>query len=353
MKLLYQAVFIIIVSFLFPGCGWIGPGTGTGGDVPSWWTDPDLFYEEGEYFPSRVVDYRQAPGLYSQHSDYSLENNLDKLLEPPSGAGIYGADNSSVVSLGTAGGYVVLEFDPPIEDHPDNIGGYDFIVYGNSFLQGGSFYSAAREPGVIEVMKDENNNGRADDTWYLIPGSSLSAGAGPVDIAYGAEWSDDASDILSWVVSDPELSGSSDFSGYSFWTEGESLPDFSSVFLLPDECFSGGLDYASVWGYADCAPTSVLGDFNGDSDTQDEGDYPDIDPVWFYTVPDTPGDNAIDSGSGGGSAIDLAWGVDSDFQSASLDEVSWIKITSASILIHKLLGEYSCEVSSVVRVRRQ
>jgi hypothetical protein len=71
---------------------------------------------------------------------------------------------SSLVSLGSFGGYIVLEFEKVCVNHPDNPYGIDFTIFGNAF-------SGSSEPGVVWVMQDENQNGLPDDTWYEIAGS--------------------------------------------------------------------------------------------------------------------------------------------------------------------------------------
>ncbi len=330
------------------------PGPGDAGYVPSGWTEPELAYERSEYFPSRVVEYRQAPGQFAFHPDFNIEKNKSRLLGPPSGAGIYGADNSSVVSLGMAGGSVTLEFSPPLENHPDNIGGYDFIVFGNSFWSGGRPELPMSEAGIIEVMKDENGNNMPDDTWYLIPGSHISKSDSTINISYSLQWTEGGGTLF-WDTVPAGQEGSHIFTATQPWWSGD-LPDpdvFLTLRILSDEVYSGGLDFASVWGYADSAPTALRGDLDGDGVIRGEFDYPEIDPAFFYTVPDTHGDNIIDPGSAGGTAVDILWAVDSGFQPALLDEVSWIRISSASLSIHYFLGEYSCEVDGVSRVRRK
>lgn len=114
-----------------------------------------------------------------------------------------------------------------------------------------------------------------------------------------------------------------------------------------------------AWGYCDAAPTLLLGDMSGadgsgtDNSLDETEDYPEIDPVYFYTTPDDPMTPGIDAGSGGGNAIDLAWAVEpADFSPAGLDEASWVKIVSASMDTNDL-GDFSCEVDAVARARRK
>ena len=312
------------------------------GYVPDGWEElPPLAYERSEYYPAEVIPDGciKAPGLFVNSSTYSVSANSDKLLDFPSGGGTIIPDNSSVVSLGMAGGSVTVKFDPPIENHADNIGGYDFIVFGNAYWYGGNSSKAWQEPGVIWIMKDEDGDGVMNDTWYLIPGSHLSSGNSAENITYLA---DDLAE--------------------NWWPDEAPSPlTLTSVFTLPDSLFSfsGTGDISS--GYADVTPTLILGDMSGasgdsssDNSIRNSEDYPEIDPVYFYTTPDPPGDRTIDAGSGGGDAIDMDWAVDPEtFLSVSLDEISWIKIVGATTLYDETLGDYSPEIDGITRVRRE
>jgi len=69
------------------------------------------------------------------------------------------------VSLGAWGGSITIKLSEAIE----NINGYDFRVRGNAYTSGvdkdGLSYGSC-EPGIVEVMCDDNDNGLPDDTWY-------------------------------------------------------------------------------------------------------------------------------------------------------------------------------------------
>ena len=343
-KLTYYRFSAVLFASLLSALGALG---GCSLDsLPHGWTEPELFYAAEEYYPAGVTEYLQAPGQFAQSDAFRIQGNTDKLLGPPVGGGTIGPDNSSVVSLGMAGGSVTLRFDPPIEDHPDNLGGYDFIVYGNGYWSGGNPENIWQEPGTVWVMKDSDGNGSPDDTWYLIPGSHLGGTDTAEDLTYdnqsGADPPPDDK-IAEW------------------WPSGADSPiTVSGVFLLPDGLYPSGGSRDLCWGYCDAAPTLKLGDLSGavgdpgENSLDDPEDYPGINPVYFYTTPDDHTVPGIDAGSGGGNSIDIVWAVDPEsFTPADLDEISWVKIVSGTLLIDGTLGEYSCEVDAVVRVRRE
>lgn len=290
----------LILSILLFSCAVEGEKESKGSFVT-----PELHYVEAQYYPSEVTSYFQAPGQYIDN--YLIANNIEKLLGPPKGGGTYSPDNSSIASLGEAGGNIVVKFEPPILNHPDNIGGYDFIVFGNSFWSGGPSYPQA-EPGFIEVMQDTNQNNLPDDTWYILMPSDKKQFIEKVNITYSET-------VRTW----------------------KSKAGFNYKIAL-----------------CEVTPTLKLGDMSGadgnnDNKLDNTEDLPDIDPVYFYTTPDTPGDLKIDPGSGGGDAFDISWALDiNNLETVTLAEISWIKITTG-----KLADGASTEIDAITRVRRK
>ena len=105
-------------------------------------------------FVSKIYEFRQAPGQFT--------NDLTKTDILVGNAG------NGLVSLGGFGGYIVFGFDHSVE----NITGADLGIYGNPLIGAGRDFS---EPGIVCVMKDDNNNGLPDDTWYELAGSEYNA----------------------------------------------------------------------------------------------------------------------------------------------------------------------------------
>jgi hypothetical protein len=93
-------------------------------------------------------------------------------IGPPSSAATPQVpDNKDIVSFGW-GGSITLAFDRPILRDPLHPGGYDFVVFGNSFYVGGNEHISFQAPGYVEVGVDTNGNGvpDADEPFYLLRG---------------------------------------------------------------------------------------------------------------------------------------------------------------------------------------
>jgi len=107
----------------------------------------------GQYI-SEIIEYVPAPSQYM---------NTETWGTPEAANSIIGRVDGSV-SLGGFGGYIVFRFENPVENDPENPFGIDFTIFGNPVPNWS-------EPGIVSVMKDENMNGLADDTWYELAGS--------------------------------------------------------------------------------------------------------------------------------------------------------------------------------------
>jgi len=79
-----------------------------------------------------------------------------KAIGKPVGAFLATPSNTSVVSLGTTGSYIVLKFDTPVTDDPRNPMGLDCIVFSNAFYIGGNPNNKFVEPALIEISDDVN-----------------------------------------------------------------------------------------------------------------------------------------------------------------------------------------------------
>lgn len=118
---------------------------------------------------SKVLEFRPAVGQFmNEIPEYLPGNTTANMLQKANEALVGG--NSTMISLGGYGGYVVFGFDHTIP----NLNGRDFKVLGNAFFgnDAADQRSGSCEPGIIMVAYDRNKNGKPDnDEWYEIAGS--------------------------------------------------------------------------------------------------------------------------------------------------------------------------------------
>ncbi|SDH06503.1 hypothetical protein [Chitinophaga filiformis] len=105
---------------------------------------------------SVVYDYQPAPGQF-----------VNETIGTPAGAQKIIGGTAELLHLGAFGGYVVFGFDHSIL----NKSGADLAIYGNPVKPPVEL----SEPGIVMVSKDENRNGKPDDTWYELAGSEYGA----------------------------------------------------------------------------------------------------------------------------------------------------------------------------------
>ncbi|MEM8834798.1 MAG: hypothetical protein AAGD00_03155 [Planctomycetota bacterium] len=287
-------------------------------------------------FAAHVLDYAPAPGQFVNNTSF---NDPARALGAPVGGGTISADNTSIVTLGGFGGSITLAFDEPVFDDPCNPFGLDAIVFGNAFWVLENPQRRFAEAATIEISRDDNANGIADDAWYLIRGSSL--GDMPIDDFETREWDNIPGNAL------PP-------SNVAWFPLGAMSPLLTGAFRLAALEISilnnGGAMTENFFGYGELSPVLVLGDIDADNAVED----PLADPAEFYTNPDNPREVGITTGSGGGDAFDIAWAVDPlTGERAPIDAFDFIRITTAVDFIAGPLGELSAEIDAVSDVRAQ
>ncbi|MGG1924424.1 cell surface protein [Chryseobacterium sp. NRRL B-14798] len=118
---------------------------------------------------SKVLEFRPAVGQFMNEIPEYLPGNTTANMLQKANESLVGG-NSTMISLGGYGGYVVFGFDHTIP----NLNGRDFKVLGNAFFgnDAADQRSGSCEPGIIMVAYDRNKNGKPDnDEWYEIAGS--------------------------------------------------------------------------------------------------------------------------------------------------------------------------------------
>jgi plastocyanin len=274
-------------------------------------------------FPSKVIKYFPAPGQHINDPNTGIPDKANELIQ-----GI-----NSGVSLGAFGGYIVFYFEEGIENHPENPYGVDFTVFGNSF-------SGSAEPGIVQVMKDENHNGLPDESWFEIAGSLHYTDLFVPDYAirYYQPLNNLPGDIL-WTDSNL-LNGTIVFNKFheqSYYPNQEYFAEYpkdsveftANRLSIPVISEQGILKTGSyLFGYAD-------------NIQQNQG--------ISLNLPDNPYTPDIIEGAGG-NAIDISWALDNEGNYISLDRIHFIKIHSAVLANAGSLGEVSTEVTGVIDV---
>ncbi len=262
-----------------------------------------------------------------------------------------------LVTLGGFGGSITLAFDQPVMDDPCNPLGMDAIVFGNAHWVAGNPNRRFAEAAVIEISRDVNGNGHADDPWYVVRGSSLPNVA--ASVFRTQDWDVNPTTptpplFLPWYPGPPS------FPNWpaQYTTGAYELPSaFASPVLANPN--GGGATIEGHYGYADISPTLIKGDMSGakggfgENSLTDPEDLPGIDPAEFYTVPDDPTRVGVSIGSGGGDAFDIKWARNPvTGQLAQLDGFDFIRIRTSVDHIASSFGEISTEVGGVADVRR-
>ncbi len=238
-----------------------------------------------------------ANHVVSYHAGKSaLFTDPPKALGAPMGGGSSTPNNDSLVSLGGPGGQLVLEFDAPVTDDPNNPMGLDCIVFTNAFWTGGNPQVRWEEPALIEIAEN------ASGPWYLIPGSR--------NFPYSPFPS----------VSEPAGT-----------TNDPSHPYYLAGSIRNPNLFNGDPSKEYNWGYAKLNPTALP--------------YRDN-----YLRPDDPKAVGLTKRSGGGDAFDIAWAVDVNDQPANLDQFRFIRLSSYISRPMGALGMCSPDIDAVADV---
>ena len=275
---------------------------------------------EAQYI-AELLDYRPAPGQLINVSPWGT----------PAGARSIEGGVKGTLSLGAFGGYAVFRFEQAVENDPRNPYGVDFTIFGNPMPDWS-------EPAVVWVMKDENANGKADDTWFELAGSdfwfsgtrkkyrvtySNPGGSTAVDVPWEDQWGNSG------------IIRANSMYAQTYYPLHDSFPDID-----PDHyTLEGTLLEGQVFEHAS-GISSVQRAF-GYADNQVRGAEP-------YTVPDNPYTREVENS--GGDAFDIAWAVDSSGSYVDLDQVHFIRVQSGLLADGGRLGELSTELSGAVDI---
>lgn len=270
---------------------------------------------------TRLFEYSPAPGQFINNPIIGTPEAAQKIL----------TTDGNLVSLGAFGGSIVLGFDKPVDNHPNNPYGIDFTIFGNAF-------SGSSEPGIIWVMKDENGNGLPDDTWYQIAGSSF---FNPYTRQrHVVTWYRQADGSSIWKDSQGNtgIMQKNEFHAQPYYPDTQYFSHYpqDSVTLTGTligykaQIVSGQIVLpALTFGYADNRPVNRGVDMS---------------------VPDNPYTPGISEGAGG-DPVDISWAVDNNGNYVDLDKIHFVKIVTGALSDLGMLGEISTEISAVVATK--
>ncbi|MEN8202090.1 MAG: T9SS type A sorting domain-containing protein [Bacteroidota bacterium] len=270
---------------------------------------------EAQYI-SKVLEYTPAPGQFTNTLSWGSPHAASSILGRLDGS----------LCLGAWGGYVVFQFEDPVENHPDNPYGVDFTIFGNPMAHWS-------EPGVVRVMKDENSNGLPDDTWYELAGSDhyFSTTIRNYQLTYV-----NPGDTLAREVPWSDSHGGSGFiktnSAHTqpYYPLQDSFPHISpEQYTLTGTWIPGAVDvdHPSVLNSASRAFGYADNHLRGQMD---------------LNLPDNPYTHAIENS--GGDAFDIDWAVDSSGSYVDLDRIHFVQVQNALQADGKWLGELSTEI---------
>lgn len=274
----------------------------------------------GQYI-SDVLDYLPAPGQYINSYPIGVPSSAQSIVGTTSG----------MVNLGFFGGYLVFKFENPVENHPDNPFGVDFTLFGNPLPHWS-------EPAVVWVMRDDNANGEADDTWYELAGSDyfFSSSLRNLSVRYenpgkedaGIKWTDDA--------------GNTGLIPYNSYHQHSYYPD-------PDSFSGVSADYYSLSGSLIQASID-LNSPTGLKSFKKAFGYADNQPIKDKSsgLPDNP--YTPEAENSGGDAFDINWAIDQNGEYVDLDRVHFIKVVNGVRQLAGWLGELSSEICGAVDV---
>jgi hypothetical protein len=266
-------------------------------------------------YVSRVLEYRPAPGQFMNEKNTGTPEAAQTLI----------GGTSSLLSLGSFGGYVVVAFDHPLQ----NAEGADIGIYGNPNTGSGTEWS---EPGIVSVMQDKNGNGLADDgEWYELAGSEH---ANPETLKeYRITYYNprNKTDDVLWKDNQGRQGKvlRNAFHGqeyYPLWFAEQDSVTFTGT-LLPPALRSEGLNTnpSFAWGYADSGSEEFL---------------------------------KLRSEFGRGyNTFDISWAVDKNGNKANLKSVDFVRVMTAQNSNGssgdetnggRQVGEISTEVSGII-----
>ena len=240
-----------------------------------------------------VLDFNPAPGQFvNEIPEYTTGDTPETMRAKAQDA----LNSGKLISLGAFGGNITLRLERPITRSLD--GSPDFRIHGNAFLNTAETAEeplGSAEPGIVMVSADDNGNGIADDTWYVLAGENFdqavfttvtySDNSAAADNTLFVAWTDNHGNS-GYIIRNVA------FHNHSFFPSWKANKQLSfSGFRLPDNGFfdkkSRVFRQHVLWGYADSWPNnSTRGDlslYNARTLDNKPADVTKIDFIRIYT----------------------------------------------------------------------
>lgn len=270
---------------------------------------------------SEVLEYVPAPGQFI---------NTEATGSPAAAQNLVGGV-SGAVTLGAYGGYIVFRFDKAVENDAENPYGVDFTIFGNA-------YTNWSEPGAVYVMQDENENGLADDTWYLLAGSDYYFSSTVKNYELTYENPKAAEVNIPWE----DNLGESGVVEVNAFHKQEWYPTETYFPSVDRENYTlGGILLNDVLDNTNPSFIILKQRAFGYADNNAKGTAPD-------TRPDNPYTSAKENA--GGDAFDISWAVDASGNYVDLDSIHFVKVQNAVNGNGGWAGEVSTEIRGAVDV---
>lgn len=272
-------------------------------------------------YVSEIIDYHPAPGQLI---------NTESFGSPQAAQSIIGQING-LVSLGAFGGSITIKMEEPVENDPLNPYGIDFTIFGNAMPNWS-------EAGAVQVMKDENQNGLADDEWYILAASDYYFQSTIIDfqLEYFKPGNDD--DNILWIDQNQD-------SGYVFVNNIHQHPYYPQSNYFPG--INQNSEYYNaqfIEGLMDYSNPAYVRSYKrgfGYADNQARGIAP-------WDIPDNPYTEVIENS--GGDGFDISWARNENGERVILDRIDFVKISTALNANGNQLGEISTEISGIIDV---
>lgn len=293
-------------------------------------------------YATKVLEYFPAPGQFRTET-----------WDNPTGGIGEGTDIS--MSLGGLGGYIVLGFDQPIYNNPQNPYGVDFTIQGNSFIADEK--GVWTEPGAVQVMEDLNGDGIPNDgEWYELAGSDywLSTTKHNVSITYYNPHYNSRYTVP-WTMTYNDLNG--DIAQKHGAVLSNSFHEHS---FYPDFFYNQDNPNASYRWYnpnvnRDSITISGISEIRGCIDMRTPS-YIEFYAAAGFGYCDNKGYNQSDLriaenpygrpslGEAASDGMDISWAVDKDGNHVDLEKIDFVKIYTAGNQNAGWLGEWSTEI---------